>query len=79
MRDAIDELLDVYRGLLPSLQERFGRVWALVDSGGLVKTFDSYDGAAAYAEEHFPSSEVLIRHTGEAKETARPSMPSASW
>jgi hypothetical protein len=71
MRDALDEQIEAYEALRPTIKRDFGSVWVLVADRQLVRTFPAFSAAARYAREHYSKQQVLIRHTDEKKlETA---------
>jgi hypothetical protein len=64
MRDALDELIDAYEALLPSIEQQ-RPAWALVSDPRSIRTFASFSAAARYARDHYGKKQVLIRHTEE--------------
>ena len=70
MPDALDQQIQAYHRLLPDIKRSHGSVWALIAARKLVSTFDDFSSAAKYAIEHYPTEQVVIRHTDEAVETA---------
>lgn len=68
--DAIDQEIIAYQHLLPAIRASHGSVWALVADATLVSTFRDFPSAARYADEHYGTRPVLIRHTDEQVETA---------
>ena len=70
MRDALDDQIEAYEALLPTIKKTYGSVWALVAGRKLIETFAEFPAAARYAIEHHGGEQVLIRHTDEQAETA---------
>ena len=70
MRDALDEQIEAYQAMLPDIRSQHGSVWALVADRKLVSCFPDFSAAARYADEHYGTKQVLIRHTDEAPEMA---------
>ncbi len=68
--DALDDQIEAYQALLPSIRREHGSVWALVAHRELISTFKEFSTAARYALEHLGHEQVLIRHTDERVETA---------
>lgn len=69
MRDALDEQIATFHGLLPELKQKYGPAWVLLVDHKPIDAFKNFDKAALYAAEHFGGKQVLIRHTGESRET----------
>jgi hypothetical protein len=65
MRDALDDQIEAYESLLPSIRRENRSGWVLVADRQLVKIFTSFPEAARYARQRFGSKQVLIRHTEE--------------
>jgi hypothetical protein len=65
MRDALDEQIEAYEALLPSIRMKHGSVWVLIADGQLIQTFGAFSAAAKYARDHYGRTQVLIRHTDE--------------
>ena len=65
MRDALDEQIEAYEALLPSIRKQHGSVWVLIADGQLIETFDAFSAAAKYARASYGQKQVLIRHTDE--------------
>jgi hypothetical protein len=72
MRDALDEQIEAYEALLPTIKREFGSVWALVAGRDQFKTFTTFPEAARYAREHYGKAPVLIRHTDDRKTETAP-------
>lgn len=70
MADALDDQIEAYQALLPEIRRKHQSGWALVAKRRLVKLFGEFSEAAQYAQVHFGSEPVLIRHTDEKPETA---------
>ena len=64
MRDTLDELIDAYAALLPSIEKQ-RPAWVLVADRQSIRTFASFSAAARYARENYGKRQVLIRHTEE--------------
>jgi hypothetical protein len=65
MPDVLDEQIEAFEALLPTIRQRHGAAWVLVADRKLVSTFGAFAAAAKYAHEHFHDQQVLIRHTDE--------------
>jgi hypothetical protein len=72
MTDALDEQIEAYEALLPTIKQAHGSVWVLFADRQLIKTFPAFPAAARYAREHFGRRQVLIRHTEERKVESAP-------
>ena len=72
MRDDLDEQIEAYETLLPTIRREHGSVWVLVADKKLIKTFPVFSDAARYAREHFGKQQALIRHTDERKIESAP-------
>ncbi len=71
MPDVLDEQIEAYEALLPTIKRQHGSTWVLITDRRLVGTFRAFADAARYAREHFAREPVLIRHTdGKSLETA---------
>jgi hypothetical protein len=71
MRDVLDELIEAFNRLLPSIKREHGHRWVIFDGEHRIIAFNAFSDAARYAREHYGATPVLIRHTDERKiETA---------
>lgn len=70
MSEKLDRQLQAYHQCRPQMlaENRLG--WALVAREGLVQVFKEFDEAASFADRHYPSEAVLIRHTSEQRGVA---------
>jgi hypothetical protein len=65
MSDDLNRQLAAYHRLHPKIIAENAPGWALIAREELVKMFDDFDDASAYADMHFPEEQVVIRHTSE--------------
>lgn len=59
----LDQEIEAYQSLLPTIKAKHGRVWALIADRQLAGTFAGFGEAARFAAEHYGKRAVLIRHT----------------
>jgi len=63
MRDALDEQIEAFERLAPTLKEKHPGAWVVVARSEFQAAFPDFAAAALYAEAHFPAEQVLIRNT----------------
>jgi hypothetical protein len=72
MPDALDQQIQAYEALLPSIKKDHGSVWVLVADSKLIKTFTELAEAVKYANKRYGKKQVLIRHTDERRTESAP-------
>ncbi len=65
MPTELERQREAYFRLRPQIVAERKEGWALVAREALVEVFEEFDAASSYADKHYPSEEVLIRHTAE--------------
>lgn len=63
MTTSLDQDIEAFEAMLPSLRQRFGSVWAVLVDRDFKASFPEFQGAATYAVENFGDRDFLIRHT----------------
>ena len=63
MTTTLSQEIEAYKSLLPDIKNEHGACWAVVSDAKLVEVFEEFEQASRYADERFPNSQVLIRHT----------------
>jgi hypothetical protein len=65
MNIALSKEIQAFERQLPKLRKDHGAVWAVMVGSNFKAGFREFKDAAAFAIEHFPDKEFLIRHTEE--------------
>jgi hypothetical protein len=63
MASQLDQDIEAFEAMLPSLRKRFGSVWAVLVDRDFKGSFSEFQSAATYAVDNFADRPFLIRHT----------------